>query len=111
QMAGAGIPILAGTDAGVPGVEHGVIADAITALVAEVGLPLEAALRSGTSTAARAFGLGGVTGSVKAGLDADLVLLDGDLRVDVDALRRPRQVWRAGSLVASDGRLINASGD
>lgn len=111
QMAGAGIPILAGTDAGVPGVEHGVIADAITALVAEVGLPLEAALRSGTSTAARAFGLDGVTGSVKAGLDADLVLLDGDLRVDVDALRRPRQVWRAGSLVASDGRLINASGD
>lgn len=108
QMASMGIPVLSGTDAGVPGVEHGAIADAIAALITEVGMTIESAMRSGTSLPARAFGLDRVTGSLDAGLDADLILLDGDPRVDVQALYRPLQVWRAGRLVVSDGRLVGA---
>lgn len=107
QMSQAGIAILAGTDAGVPGVPHGVVADAITALVAEVGLPIDAALRAGTCLPAQAFGLGSTTGSLRAGLQADLLLLDGDLRRDLGALQRPRQVWRAGMLVAREGHLVD----
>lgn len=109
EMAASGITILAGTDAGVPGVAHGDIAASIVALTSEVGMPLEQALAAATSLPARAYGLAGTTGSIARGLEADLLLLDGDVRADLTALQRPSRVWRSGRLLVRDGELAGAS--
>jgi N-acetylglucosamine-6-phosphate deacetylase len=54
---------------------------AVRAAVREVGLPIEAASAAASGAPARVLGLGGRCGAIAAGLDADLVLLDDDLRV------------------------------
>jgi imidazolonepropionase-like amidohydrolase len=105
-MAGAGVPLLAGSDAGIANVPHNSAVRAVLALHTDVGLTLTAALDAGTAVAARALGLAEVTGSIAQGLAADLVLYDADLRQQPSALLRPTRVWLGGRLVAVDGSLI-----
>ncbi len=63
----------------------------------EIGLtPLEA-IRAATSDGARNLGLGSVTGAVREGLAADLLVVDGEPDRDIHALRRPWLVVRQGS--------------
>jgi imidazolonepropionase-like amidohydrolase len=104
-MSEAGVPILAGTDAGVPGVPHGSVAGSVVALHREVGLSVEQALSAATSMPAHAFGIDGHVGALRAGLSADLLLVDGLLEHDVEAVGRPLAVWKAGALVARSGVL------
>ena len=88
----AGVALLAGTDAGVGPVKpHGVLPHAVVELVG-CGLPVAAALAAATGAAARACGLGDRTGRLAPGLQADLLLVDGDATTDVTALLRPRTV-------------------
>jgi imidazolonepropionase-like amidohydrolase len=47
-----------------------------------------AAIASATSVAADACGLGRCKGTLRAGYDADLVVVDGDPLTDIGALRR-----------------------
>jgi N-acetylglucosamine-6-phosphate deacetylase len=54
---------------------------AVRAAVHEVGLPIEAASAAASGEPARVLGLGDRCGAIAAGLDADLVVLDDDLRV------------------------------
>jgi imidazolonepropionase-like amidohydrolase len=98
-----GVRLLSGTDAGVPGVPHGSVADSVVALHTEVGLDIAQALGAATSRAAAAFGLGEEVGEIRAGLRADLLLLDGRLRDGMAVLHTPGTVWRAGRLVARHG--------
>ena len=71
---------------------------AIADLVA-CGVPAAAALRAATGLAARACGLQQRTGRLAAGLDADLLLVDGDPLADVTVLQRPRAVVSRGRQV------------
>ncbi|WP_029432419.1 amidohydrolase family protein [Blastococcus sp. URHD0036] len=88
----AGVALLAGTDAGVgPSKPHGVLPHAVVELVG-CGLPVATALTAATGRAARACGLGSRTGRLAIGLQADLLLVDGDATVDVSALLRLRTV-------------------
>lgn len=105
EMYAAGVPLLAGTDAGVPGVPHGSVGGSIVALHREVGLPVGAALAAATSTPARAFGLEGQVGALSPGLVADLVLMDGLVDEEIEAVNRPLAVWKSGELVACGGLL------
>ena len=105
QMHEAGVRLLAGTDAGVPGVSHGSVAGSIVALHTEVGMSAADALRSGTSLAAQALGIADDMGEIRAGLVADLVLLDGRLQQDIETLLRPAAVWKSGRLVACKGHV------
>jgi imidazolonepropionase-like amidohydrolase len=105
EMYEAGVPLLAGTDAGVPGVPHGSVGGSVVALHREVGLPIGQALRAATSVPARAFGIDDRVGTLRPGLSADLLLLDGLVGEDVDAINRPLAVWKAGALVARGGLL------
>jgi imidazolonepropionase-like amidohydrolase len=91
-----GITMICGDDAGAgPPKPHGGFAGAIEDL-ADAGYPVEEALASATSEAARACGLAGTTGSLRSGLAADILVLDGDVRSDLAALRRPAAVLARG---------------
>jgi imidazolonepropionase-like amidohydrolase len=93
----AGVTLLAGTDAGVgPPKPHGQVAHAVADLVDRCAVPLAEALTAATARAAQACGLGGRTGRLVAGHDADLLMADGDVTTDVTALQRPRVVVSRG---------------
>jgi imidazolonepropionase-like amidohydrolase len=100
ELVRVGIALLAGTDAGIgPSKRHGLVPFGLADLVTSCGLPAADALAAATGVAAHACGLEGRTGRLAAGLDADLLMVDGDPLADVTALQRPR-------LVVSRGREV-----
>jgi imidazolonepropionase-like amidohydrolase len=98
-LRGAGVPLIASTDAGIPGVRHADLPIALRAFAHYADLtPLET-LRSATSESARALGLAEVCGALRPGLAADLVVVEGDPLLDLAALERPLLVVAAGRIV------------
>jgi imidazolonepropionase-like amidohydrolase len=96
RMRAHGVRVVPGIDAGaMPAKPHGGAWRAVTDLVTS-GYPVEEALAAGTSGAADACGVGDVTGRLAAGYDADLLVVDGDLRSEPDALGRPLAVLVRG---------------
>lgn len=94
----AGVPILAGTDAadiGVLGTAHGVSLHQELALLVDAGLTPAEALAAATSVAAESFRLTD-RGRIAPGLQADLVLVDGDPTAQVGDSLSIRGVWRRG---------------
>ena len=56
-------------------------------------------LLQATRNSARIVGLAGVTGEIKEGLCADLILIDGNPDEDISAMyKRPEKVWIGGKL-------------
>ncbi|WP_051297573.1 amidohydrolase family protein [Brevibacterium album] len=94
----AGIPVIAGSDAAVPGVPFGAGLVEEVAELSAAGLGHREALRAATSVAARALGARD-TGAVEPGRAADLLLVRGDPLSDLGALCRVSRVLRAGRLV------------
>lgn len=96
RMRAHGVRVVPGVDAGAaPMKAHGNAWRAVLDLVT-AGFPLAEALAAGTSGAADACGLGGVTGELRAGRAADLLVVDGDLAGDPSALGRPLAVMARG---------------
>ena len=56
--------------------------EAVRRAVCEVGLTIEQAVAAASAHPARLLGLTDRCGAIAAGLDADLVVLDSDLRVE-----------------------------
>jgi imidazolonepropionase-like amidohydrolase len=92
----AGLPIIAGTDAGAPGMAHPSLASEIQALIG-YGLNPLAALKAATSTAADALDL--PSGRVQVGAPADLILLDGNPLETPAVVQSPWGVVRHQHLV------------
>lgn len=95
----AGVIVLAGTDAPMPGVYPGFSLHEELALLVEAGLSPRAALRSATLEPVKFLGLEATAGSVEVGKQADLVLLDADPTRDIRNTQRIRAV-------VLDGRLL-----
>jgi imidazolonepropionase-like amidohydrolase/ABC-type multidrug transport system permease subunit len=95
----AGVPILAGSDAGNPVTFHGISLVRELELLAEAGLPLTEVLKSATSRAADRLSQASL-GRITAGAVADLVVLDADPTEDVRAYRRVSAVYVGGREVA-----------
>ena len=91
----AGVPVAAGTDCGAPGHPHGTLPEELRLMV-EAGATPQQALRFGTSASAELLGLGDEVGTLEPGKRADLLAVDGDPTLDIQALRRVRLVLRDG---------------
>lgn len=99
RMRERGVRVVPGVDAGaMPLKAHGNAWIAVTDLV-KAGYPVAEALEAGTSGAADACGVGDVTGALRPGLAADLLVVDGDLRTEPEALGRPAAVLVRGEPV------------
>lgn len=92
----AGVTVLAGTDAGNAGTQHGISLHHELASLVQAGMSPLQALAAATSAPARAFKLG-QRGRIANGYKADLVLVDGDPSRDIAATRRIVTVWKDGT--------------
>ncbi len=96
RMHAAGVRVVSGSDGGIAAAKpHGLLPGSVAFLV-EGGVSTVAALASATSLAAAACGLGDRKGWLRAGYDADLLVVDGDPVADIGALARPTAVFAGG---------------
>lgn len=95
RLHAAGVPILAGTDAGNPATAHGVSLHGEMALLVAAGLTPAEALAAATSLPAKYFHLDD-RGRIAPGLRADLVLVDGDPTRDITATRHIVSIYKNG---------------
>ena len=104
DAANAGVPIAFGTDAGSPVVGHEIVAPELKFMV-QLGVVKDnlAALRSATSVAARVNGVDKKFGTLQAGKDADLIVVDGNPVADLDALERVQMAFIGGKKMVGVG--------
>jgi imidazolonepropionase-like amidohydrolase len=100
QLVAAGVPVLAGTDTGLPTAALGVIGYGTTLhaeleLLVRGGLSPVQALTAATAAPARAFHLPD-RGEIRPGARADLLLVDGDPTTDIRATRDLVAIWKSG---------------
>lgn len=101
KLVDSGATVTLGTDAGIAPVKpHDVLPLAIVQFAGFCDDPARA-LRTATSEAAEAVGLGMSKGRLAAGWDADLLAVDGDPLTDLAALQQVRAVFAHGTLIAA----------
>jgi imidazolonepropionase-like amidohydrolase len=103
----AGVPIAVATDAGMfP--HRGATAHELELLV-RAGLSPTQALLAGTANSAAALGVQADRGSLRPGLRADLILVDGKPWQDISAIQHVQQVFVDGRLLYAAGAPLAAS--
>jgi imidazolonepropionase-like amidohydrolase len=95
----AGVPMIASSDAGIPGVVHDRLAGGLAAFARFAQLSPVETLRAATSDAARALGLEDVCGRLEVGAGADVLVVEGNPLEDLSVLERPAMVIARGQLV------------
>ncbi|MCZ6856448.1 MAG: amidohydrolase family protein [Gemmatimonadetes bacterium] len=93
-----GVPICFGGDVGV--YPHGDNVRELELMV-EYGMATIETLRAATSANARYFGIDDEVGTVREGLIADLIAVEGDPTRNISALRRVQFVMKGGEVVKS----------
>lgn len=91
----AGVAIVLGTDAGMPGVPHGQSSLHELALLVQAGLSPADALLAATARAAQVLGLSD-RGVIAVGKRADLLLVQGRPWRNIADIRHIRRVWVGG---------------
>jgi len=91
----AGIPLLAGTDAGNPSTTHGASMHGELSLLVKGGLSPSDALNAATALPAKIFGLND-RGRVAPGMRADLILVSGDPTKNITDTRHIDVIWKNG---------------
>ena len=84
----AGVPLVMGSDAGNPLVFHGQSLHRELQLWVQAGIPATVALEAATSNAARLLRAENRIGSIRKGLEANLLLVDGNPLQDIAATER-----------------------
>lgn len=106
RMRALGVPIVAGTDAGVVLTPFDSLPGELEILVDEVGLAPVQAIAAATGEPARVLGLADTVGTLVPGRMADLVAVDGDPSTRIIDVRAVRYVIQAGRTVARDGVVL-----
>jgi imidazolonepropionase-like amidohydrolase len=106
RMVTLGVPVAAGTDAGVSLVRFDTLPDELQIYVAELGLTPLQAIHAATGGAAKSLGLDGTLGTLTVGRAADLVAVDGDPSVRIEDLRALKVVLKGGRTVVKDGVVL-----
>jgi len=100
QVRQSGATVVCSSDGGIGLAKpHDVLGYGVADMVTIGGFTPVQALRSVTSLAARACGIGASKGRVAPGLDADLLAVNGDPLADPTALHAVTAVFRAGRRV------------
>jgi imidazolonepropionase-like amidohydrolase len=92
----AGVPLVMGTDAGNPLVFHGPSMHHELQLWVQAGIPAEVALQAATANAAKLLRAQSHIGAIRNGLDADLLMVDGNPLQDIAATERISMVMFQG---------------
>ena len=98
----AGVPLVMGSDSGNPMVYHGPSLHRELQLWVEAGIPVAVALQAATVNAAKLLGAEKHIGAIRQGMDADLLLVDGNPLQEIAATERI-------SLVVFKGERIRRS--
>ncbi|MET8979414.1 amidohydrolase family protein [Streptomyces sp. NPDC004539] len=99
KVVASGARVVPGTDAGIePAKPHDILPQALIQLT-EYGMPAIDVLRSATSVAAEAVGRSGRKGVLRAGADADVLVLGDSPLADMSAVTDILAVYRAGRRV------------
>jgi imidazolonepropionase-like amidohydrolase len=97
-----GVTLVAGSDAGMPNAVHGLALHLELEEWVRAGIAPHAALAAATVQAAELCGLGDRIGRIAVGLEADLLLVDGNPLKRIEDARRVVLVLRGGSVVPRD---------
>jgi imidazolonepropionase-like amidohydrolase len=89
----SGVTIINGSDVGA--FAHGELGRELELMV-DFGMTPAQALKAATSTASEVLGLGEKVGSIKAGLRADLVAVEGDPAHEIASIRKVKLVMKDG---------------
>uniref|UniRef100_Q02CX0 Transport permease protein n=1 Tax=Solibacter usitatus (strain Ellin6076) TaxID=234267 RepID=Q02CX0_SOLUE len=84
----AGVPLAMGTDSGNPMVFHGPSLHHEIQLWVQAGIPIPVALQAATVNAAKLLGAGQRIGAIRKGMDADLLMVDGNPLQEIGATER-----------------------
>jgi imidazolonepropionase-like amidohydrolase len=97
RMVDMGVQVVAGSD----GIGLGNSTRLVRAmeLMVEAGLTPMEVLKAGTINAARAIRMDHFFGSIKKGLKADIIVVEGDPSKDIGALRNIRMVMQEGKII------------
>jgi imidazolonepropionase-like amidohydrolase len=98
----AGVPLVMGTDSGNPLVFHGPSMHHELQLWVQAGIPIPVALQAATLNAAKLMGADKRIGAIRKGMDADLLMVDGNPLQEIGATERI-------SLVVLKGERIRRS--
>ena len=96
----AGVMLVTGSDAGNPLVLHGPTVQRELDLWVQAGIPNEAALQAATWNAARLLRMENRFGAIRKGLEATLILVDGNPLTDIHAMSAVTTVMLKGERVA-----------
>ncbi len=100
----AGVRIAMGTDAGTPFNQHGRNAQELRRMV-EFGMAPMAAIEASTRNAAALLGLENQIGTIEAGKEADLILVEGNPLDDISILEKPGLItW-----VVQGGKIVKGA--
>ena len=107
-MRASGTPMVVSSDAGVMTTAHDEFALTVIAAVGVLDLSPVEAVNLTTYAPASTIGLGEVTGALKPGLAADVLVVEGDAADNICRVGHPLAVYLGGLEVARERRLITA---
>jgi imidazolonepropionase-like amidohydrolase len=105
DMVRRGLNTFVTSDAGVTRCRFDEFAQSVACVVEFLGVDPVAAVAHATGRAARALGIDHEVGTLEEGKVADILIVDGDVANDIDALARVRTVVRSGRIVAEGGAV------
>ena len=107
-MRASGTPVVVSSDAGVMTTKHDEFALTVIAAAVVLDLSPVEAINITTYAPASTIGLGDVTGALKPGLAADVLVVEDDVGENICCVADPIAVYLGGREVARDRRLIAA---